>query len=121
MTNEMVAGKKLDEAAIERMLDGVRVVIAHNARFDRPFMERRLRSFSSLPWACSLRDVPWDVLGLGGARLEYLAYRYGLFVEGHLAEIDCRALLEVLRRPVPGQAAPSNALQRSAAAGGRSS
>jgi len=111
ITDEMVAGKRLDEAAIERMLDGVGVVIAHNAGFDRPFVERRLPSFASLPWACSIRDVPWDALGLGGTKLEYLAYRYGFFFEGHRAEIDCRALLEVLRRPVPGQAEPVNALR----------
>jgi DNA polymerase III subunit epsilon len=111
ITDEMVAGKRLDEGAIERILDGVGVVIAHNAGFDRPFVERRLPSFASVPWACSIRDVPWDALGLGGTKLEYLAYRYGFFFEGHRAEIDCRALLEVLRRPVPGQAEPVNALR----------
>lgn len=111
ITDAMVAGKRLDEAAIARMLDGAGVVIAHNAGFDRPFVERRLPLFASLPWACSLRDVPWDELGLGGTKLEYLAYRYGFFFDGHRAEIDCRALLEVLRRPVPGQAEPGNALR----------
>ena len=111
ITDEMVAGKRLDEVAIERLLDGVGVVIAHNAGFDRPFVERRLPSFAALPWACSLREVPWDALGLGGAKLEYLAYRYGFFFEGHRAEIDCRALLEVLRRPVPGSAEPRTAFE----------
>ena len=111
ITDAMVAGKRLDEAAIERLLDGVGVVIAHMASFDRPFVERRLPGFASLPWACSLQEVPWDALGLGGRKLEFLAYRYGFFYEGHRAEIDCRALLEVLRRPVPGQAEPVNALK----------
>ena len=111
ITDAMVAGKRLDEAAIERLLDGVGVVIAHKASFDRPFVERRLPGFASLPWACSLQEVPWDALGLGGRKLEFLAYRYGFFYEGHRAEIDCRALLEVLRRPVPGQTEPVNALR----------
>ena len=79
ITDAMVAGKRLDEAAIERLLDGVGVVIAHMASFDRPFVERRLPGFASLPWACSLQEVPWDALGLGGRKLEYLAYRYGFF------------------------------------------
>ena len=99
ITDAMVAGERLDEAAIERLLDGVGVVIAHNAGFDRPFVERRLPGFASLPWACSLREVPWEAAGIGSAKLEYLAYRCGFFFEGHRAEIDCRALLEVLRRP----------------------
>ena len=111
ITDAMVRGQRLDDAAIERLLHGVGVVIAHNAGFDRPFVERRLPSFAALPWACSLREVPWDELGLGGAKLEFLAYRYGFFFEGHRAEIDCRALLEVLKRPVPWQAEAGNALR----------
>jgi DNA polymerase-3 subunit epsilon len=99
ITNEMVHGQRLDESAIEALLDGVGVVIAHNAGFDRPFVERRSPRFASLAWGCSLREVPWESVGIGSAKLEYLAYRYGFFFEGHRAEVDCRALLEVLRRP----------------------
>jgi len=100
ITDEMVRGQRLDEAAIERLLDGVGVVIAHNAGFDRPFVEARLPLFANLPWACSLREVPWDAAGIGSAKLEYLAYRSGFFYEGHRAQVDCCALLEVLRRPL---------------------
>jgi len=107
ITDDMVQGRRLDEAAIGRVLEGAGLVIAHNAGFDRPFVEARLPVFRALPWACSLKEVPWDGLGLGSAKLDYLAYRYGFFFEGHRAEIDCRALLEVLRLPVPECAAPS--------------
>ncbi len=111
ITDEMVKGKRLDEAAIERLLKGTALVVAHNAGFDRPFAERRLPLFESLPWACSWMEVPWTDLGLGTAKLEYLAYRFGFFFDAHRAEMDCRALLEVLRRPIPGQAEPVNALK----------
>lgn len=104
ITDEMVAGRRLDEAEIARVMDGVGLVIAHNAAFDRRFVEARLPSFASLPWACSFREVPWRDAGGGSAALEFLAYRAGFFYEGHRAEIDCRALLEVLSRPL-GQAA----------------
>ncbi len=95
ITDDMVRDQRLDEAAIGRVLEGAGLVIAHNAGFDRPFVEARLPAFRALPWACSLKEVPWDSLGLGSAKLDYLAYRYGFFFEGHRAEIDCRALLEV--------------------------
>ena len=103
ITDEMVRGQRLDESAIEALLGGVGVVIAHNAGFDRPFVEARLPGFASLAWGCSLREVPWESVGIGSAKLEYLAYRYGFFFDAHRAEIDCRALLEVLRRSLPGQ------------------
>jgi DNA polymerase-3 subunit epsilon len=111
ITDEMVAGQRLDEAAIARVLEGAALVIAHNAGFDRPFAERRLPVFAALPWACSWVEVPWANLGLGVAKLEYLAYRYGFFFDGHRAEMDCRALLEVLRRPIPGHAEEGPALR----------
>lgn len=99
ITDAMVAGKRLDEAEIGRLLDGVAIVIAHNAAFDRKFLEPRLPVFAALPWACSWQEVPWSEAGIESSKLEYLAYRYGFFYDGHRAEIDCLALLEVLRRP----------------------
>ncbi|MCK7495336.1 MAG: exonuclease domain-containing protein [Comamonadaceae bacterium] len=101
ITDDMVRGQCLDEAAIGRVLEGAGLVIAHNAGFDRAVRRGSPARVQALPWACSLRDVPWDSLGLGSAKLDYLAYRYGFFFEGHRAEIDCRALLEVLRSPIP--------------------
>ena len=102
ITDEMVAGEKLDEGAIGQLMDEVSVVIAHNAGFDRKFVEERLPAFARLPWACSFREIPWDESGIGSGKLEYLAYQYGFFYDGHRAEIDCRALLEILRRPIGG-------------------
>jgi DNA polymerase-3 subunit epsilon len=99
ITDEMVRGQRIDEASVARVLDGVGLVIAHNAGFDRKFLEPRLPLMASLPWACSWQEVPWNEAGIESSKLEYLAYRYGFFYEGHRAEIDCRALLEVLRRP----------------------
>jgi len=100
ITDDMVAGQRLDEGAIERLMQGVAVVVAHNAGFDRKFVEGRLPMFADLPWGCSFRELPWDEAGIGSAKLDYLAYQYGFFYDGHRAEIDCRALLEILRRPL---------------------
>ena len=95
----MVVGKRIDDAAVARLLEGVGIVIAHNARFDRRFLEPRLPVFASLPWGCSWAEVPWETAGIESTKLEYLAYRYGFFYDGHRAEIDCLAVLEILRRP----------------------
>jgi DNA polymerase-3 subunit epsilon len=101
ITDAMVAGQRLDEARVAAMLGGVQWVIAHNAGFDRPLLERRLPLFEKLRWGCSLADVDWEAEGYSGAKLQYLAIQLGFFFEGHRSEIDCRALLEVLSRPLP--------------------
>lgn len=114
ITDAMVAGRRLDEAEIARLLDGVALVIAHNAGFDRKFVEPRLPVFSELPWACSWQEIPWSEAGIESSKLEYLAYRYGFFYDGHRAEVDCLALLEVLRRPFvrkEGQGSAETALK----------
>jgi len=96
ITDEMVKGQRLDEAAIAQLLQGVGVVIAHKADFDRPFLEARLPLFARLHWGCSMRDVPWKEHGYSSSALEFLGYRAGFFYDAHRAGTDCLALLAVL-------------------------
>jgi DNA polymerase-3 subunit epsilon len=96
-----VAGKALDEARIAQMLEGVDLVIAHNAGFDRPFVEARLPQFKHLPWSCSFADIDWKAQGRSSAKLESLAQAMGWFYDAHRAEMDCHALLAVLAAPLP--------------------
>lgn len=99
ITDAMVAGQRIDDARVAQLLDGVGIVIAHNAGFDRRFLEPRLPVFATLPWGCSWQEVPWATAGIASSKLEYLAYRCGFFYEAHRAEADCHALLQVLAQP----------------------
>jgi DNA polymerase-3 subunit epsilon len=101
ITDEMVAGCRIDDASVAQFLDGVSLVIAHNSKFDRVFLEKRLPVFASLPWGCSLVQVDWREEGIGSAKLDYIAYQYGFFYEAHRAEGDCYALLEILQQKLP--------------------
>jgi DNA polymerase-3 subunit epsilon len=101
ITDTMVAGKAFDDAAIKAMLDSATLVVAHNAKFDRAFLEKRFPFMLDTPFACSMQDITWKKEGFGSQALEYLAYRRGFFYEGHRAINDCEALLAVLARPLP--------------------
>jgi DNA polymerase-3 subunit epsilon len=101
ITDADVAGKRLDEARIAALMDGVDVVIAHNAGFDRPFCEARLPLFRNYAWACSFADLDWKAQGRSSSKLEALAQALGLFYDAHRAEMDCHALLAVLAAPLP--------------------
>lgn len=94
-------GKRIDEAEVHRLLEGADLVVAHNAGFDRPFVERRLPVFAAFDWACSFADINWKALGRGSAKLESLAQDAGWFYDAHRAEMDCHALLAVLAAPLP--------------------
>src|SRR5664279_4483043 len=100
ITDEMVAGKQIDDAEVEALMTSVSLVVAHNAGFDRLFVEERFPIFATKPWACSFRQIPWSEEGFGSASLEFLAYRCGFHFAGHRATTDCHALLEVLQNPL---------------------
>lgn len=100
-------GHRINRDAIEGFLRQASVVVAHNARFDRPFAETVHPLFAKLPWACSLHEVDWTAGGTGGHRLEDLLRRRGLFHDGHRALSDCIALLAVLRAGVSTDRPPA--------------
>jgi DNA polymerase-3 subunit epsilon len=101
ITDDMVRGRQIDDAAVARMLKDVAVVIAHNAGFDRPFCEARFAVFQDIAWACSFADIDWKAQGRSSQKLESLALELGLFYGAHRSEMDCHALLAVLTAPLP--------------------
>jgi DNA polymerase-3 subunit epsilon len=102
ITGEMVAGHHIDDSALDDLLGRVVLVIAHNADFDRRFLERRLPVFATQHWACSRADIDWKTEGIRSSALEFIAYALGFFHDGHRAASDCRATLHALAQPLPG-------------------
>lgn len=99
ITPEQVRGQQIDDKAVNAVVNSATLVIAHNARFDRCFLERRLPIFATKAWACSLSDVPWPA-GVGSAKLEFLLYKHcGMFFDAHTVEGDCLALIHLLATP----------------------
>lgn len=109
ITDAMVAGAAIDGAAVGRLADGAALAVAHNAGFDRPFMERFDPRFAELPWACSMQEVDWTGEGFDGRKLGHLAMQSGFFFPGHRAELDCLAGVELLTRRLPTSGAPAMA------------
>jgi DNA polymerase-3 subunit epsilon len=101
ITDDMVAGKRIIDSDVEHLMSDVGLIIAHNAAFDRGFVESRLPIFKEKAWACSLVQIPWKSEGFSTASLEFLAYRFGFHFSAHRASDDCFALLEVLNSELP--------------------
>ena len=115
ITDEMVRGKRIDDALVEALLDDAALIVAHNASFDRPFLERRLPAFSAKPWACSCKEVPWREHGCSGTKLEYILFTMAAeFYDAHRAIDDCRVGIHVLASRGPSGALPFAQLLESA-------
>ncbi len=97
----MVAGKSIDPQAVSSFAAPAALVIAHNAAFDRKFLERYCETFNTKPWACSMREIDWAGEGYEGTKLAYLANGAGFFYERHRATHDCMAAIELLARVHP--------------------
>ncbi len=100
ITDEMVAGQRIDDARVQALVEMADFVIAHNAGFDRPYCERRFPFFKAKAWACSLHQMDWSAAGISSAKLEFIAFRMGFFYDAHRAEMDCLALLYALKQPL---------------------
>jgi DNA polymerase-3 subunit epsilon len=101
ITDADVAGRTIDPAAVKAALDGAHLIIAHNATFDRPMVEKHWPIFEQLHWACTLEDIDWKAEGLTTAKLDYLLMRLGWFYEGHRAITDAQAGVFLLNTPLP--------------------
>jgi len=113
----VVEGQSIDPEAVARFAAPAALVIAHNAAFDRKFLERYTEVFNTKPWACSMSEVDWAREGYEGAKLVYLAASAGFFYERHRATHDCLAALELLARthPVSGRTGLAQLLDRARA------
>jgi DNA polymerase-3 subunit epsilon len=107
ITDEMVAGQRIDEAVVSAFVDDAVIVIAHNAGFDRKFAERYWPVFERRAWGCSATEVAWRQHGFEGSRLGYLLNGAGFFHQAHRAVDDCHALLEILALELPTTGTPA--------------
>lgn len=107
ITADMVAGHKIDEAAVTTFVDNAVIVVAHNSGFDRKFAERYWPIFERKAWGCSATEVDWRKHGFEGSRLGYLLNGAGFFHQAHRAVDDCHALLEILALELSTTGAPA--------------
>lgn len=101
LTDEMLAGQSVDEPVATKLLRSSSIVIAHNAAFDRKWVERRLPDAAGLPWACSMTEIDWLSLGYDGRTLGYLLNQAGYYHGGHRAIADVDAVIRLLQQTSP--------------------
>lgn len=96
ITNDRVRGQSFDNNEIQSFFADKPLVIAHNARFDRPHFERRFPNLTKLSWACSIEGIDWASFGLSVHNLNFLVANIGFFYHAHRAVDDCLALCFLL-------------------------
>ena len=97
LTDVELEGRRIDEDLVVKLVGEAELVIAHNAAFDRPMIERRFPDLPGRPWACSCQGIDWRAAGFEGRALGWLVMQAGWFFSGHRAANDVDAVIQLLR------------------------
>ncbi len=84
-------GQSIDWKHVEKSFRNIDIVLAHNANFDRKFLDNALSISKEKVWGCSMSQIDWKNKGHGSRSLEYLCKDNGFFFDGHRALIDAEA------------------------------
>ena len=107
ITDAMVAGQTVDSEQLRKLIEPAHIIVAHNAAFDRPMVEKHWPLFEEKHWACSLTEIDWKGEGFGSAKLDYLLWARGWFHSGHRALSDAEAALFLLTLSLPVSGRPA--------------
>ena len=96
LTDADLAGRSIDRNQLAEMLAACDGVVAYNAGFDRPFVEKLIGRHVSVPWGCAMADVPWRQLGFEPGPQGYASMQAGYYMpSAHRAKDDVLALIQL--------------------------
>ena len=99
IAEETIRGEKIDWEIVNRILSGAELVVAHNASFDRAFIDKDSSISPQKIWACSLEDINWFERGFSNGKQELLCIWHGFYYDSHRAMNDVDALIHLLTHP----------------------
>ncbi len=99
INDEMVKGQSIDWERVDSILKDAEIVVAHNAGFDRAFIDRYSSVSPDKIWACSMQDIDWLGRGFTSSKQELLCYWHGFYFDAHRAMNDVDALIHLLTHP----------------------
>lgn len=103
ITDEMLVGQAIDWDIVGGLFDKASLAIAHNAPFDRGFLNNHpVGKTLDIHWACSIQHIDWASKGFKSRSLTYLAADHG-FVNpfAHRALFDCATTFRLVADHLP--------------------
>ena len=99
ISNEMVSGHEINWNKVSEIIQKTDVMVAHNAKFDRSFMDISTPISKDKIWACSIYDIDWLERGFVKGSLELLSIWHGFYYDSHRAMNDVNATVHLLLHP----------------------
>ncbi len=96
INNDMVEGQFIDWEKVDNIFQLVDIIVAHNAGFDRAFLDRYSSQSPNKIWGCSVNDIDWLSRGFSSSKQELLCHWHGFYFDAHRAMNDVDALIHLL-------------------------
>ncbi|SFM02052.1 exonuclease domain-containing protein [Salibacterium qingdaonense] len=97
-----VAGKEMDRPRLRRLFAETDVLIAHNASFDRGFVQKYFPETGGMTWRCSVKNVAWKEYGFPTKKLLDLCQRHSITdSQNHRALDDVKLTVRLLQQQNP--------------------
>jgi len=99
----LLRGQSLDRGRVEEILEAAEFIVAHNAGFDRAFVQKEFPRARHKTWLCSLQGINWGKRGFSSRGLQNLLQGHGIKIErAHRAENDVLGGLKLLNKRKEG-------------------
>lgn len=98
LTNDNLRGKKFNDRRIYAAIKDADYLIAHNADFDRAFLNAYDPIFNLHKWKCTLKDIEWNYYAdpYISRSLKSLCNHFGISYRAHNATNDALAIIYIL-------------------------
>ncbi len=104
ITSSLLRGQSLDGGRVEEILEKAEFIVAHNARFDRAFVQKEFPRARHKTWLCSLQGINWGDRGFSSRGLQSLLQGHGISIErAHRAGDDVLGGLNLLNKKQEGK------------------
>lgn len=99
-TYETPEGSPINWEQVSALVEGCNVVISHNSRLHRNFLELQTppfiqELFKKLPFACTMADIDWAARGNESPRVKYINFELGYFYNA-IGVSECWAIFNML-------------------------
>ena len=98
ITPAMLVGQSISWDKVDQLLAQADLVLAHNAAFDRGFVDRKSAVSGQKLWACTAFQLNWRAKGFENAKLPALCQALGILFDAHRAMNDVSALVQLIQR-----------------------
>jgi DNA polymerase-3 subunit epsilon len=106
LTDSLLKGENINWRAVSSMMSETNLIIAHNARFDRPFVDQLSEPSENKLWGCSMSQIDWLAKGFKTQKLSLLTHYHGFTFDGHRALSDVDATLHLISMTDPETGKP---------------